>query len=134
MLSLATTVCLDTAHSASIIYRCVNVQGIIIPAPDWRPQQDAFSDATVLLEFKGVGEPSTVRWSNSTETYAGVGAPMTAGFAIVIFGGEFIESYVVNAGNQELLLTMTRSGSALLPNSAKAYRGSCKPAGIETRP
>ncbi len=54
---------------------------------------------------------------------------MNSGFVVVVFGKEYVETYVVNVDTLELFHSAIRSGSAMLPNSAKSFHGVCKPAG-----
>ena len=120
-------------HAQSLAWRCDHVQGSELHAPKWEPDADGFSGASVLLVYQTGDKPSSVRWSNTDRTYPGVGFVMNGGFAIVVLGQEFIETYVINAGYQELLVTMIRTGSTLFPNSVKAFQGVCKPAGATVR-
>jgi hypothetical protein len=77
-----------------------------------------------------VAEVST-SFGSATPHYeaVGLGIAMRGGFSIIVWGEEYVETYVYNAGTMELLFSQVRSGSALLPNSIKSFRGRCKPAG-----
>lgn len=116
-------------HDGNVVYRCFGVKGVYLGAPDWNPHPDGQTGAAVLLWYKGDGSESTVKWSNSEQTYSGLGVSMNGGFMIVLFGQQFHEAYVVNIGNLDLLHTRIRSGSSVFPNSAKAFHGVCEPAG-----
>ena len=54
---------------------------------------------------------------------------MKSGFSIVIFGESFVETYVFNAGNSQLIYTKIRSGDDRLPNSIQTAIAQCDGAG-----
>ena len=116
------------AVEVPLAFLCGNIAGTYFGAPDWRAGDDAFSGQQVLLDFKGDGEISKVTWIKDGRTYyeaEGIGGSMKSGFSIVVFAESYIETYVFNVGTTELLFGMLRSGSSLLPNSAKSARGTC---------
>lgn len=122
----------SAANATDIVYRCSEVQGTIIAAPNWQPFEDGFDDRSILLQFSLDGTSQIIGFDGIR--YPGVGFSINGGFAIVVIGTEFIETYVVNVANQELMMAQVRSGSALFPNSAKAFRGTCRPARNEVQP
>ena len=48
---------------------------------------------------------------------------MKSGFIIAIFGESFVETYVFNAGNSQLIYTKIRSGDDRLPNPDYSRHG-----------
>jgi hypothetical protein len=118
-------------------YLCGDFVGSYFGAPSWKVHEDRATNQQVLLDFKGGGQPgSSIKWYRNGNVYydsPGMGATMTSGFVIVTLTDNFIETYVFNAGTSELLFSMTRSGNPLLPNTVKALRGTCKPAGAMVR-
>lgn len=123
------TVVVHPAVAVEMAYRCSDVQGTNITAPNWEPVPDGFAGRSVLIHFTGTGVGYITGFDG--ERYPGFETNMNGGFAIIVVGEEFLETYVINAANQELLMTATRTGSSFFPNSAKAFRGSCSPAGSE---
>ena len=121
----------EPALAMEMAFRCFNVSGTIIAAPDWKPIPDGFSNASVLLHFTGTGIGYVTGFDGTR--YPGFETTMNGGFAIIVLGQEFTETYAVNAGSQELMMTTVRSGSSFLPNSAKAFRGDCRPAADELK-
>jgi hypothetical protein len=114
-------------------YVCTGLSGYIVPAPKWAAESDGMKDQQVLLKYRGDWKLAEATWTmGSAQPYyqaAGIGRSMRSGFSITVAADEYVETYIYNAGTTELLFTVTRSGSQLLPNSIKAFRGTCKPAG-----
>jgi hypothetical protein len=111
-----------------LVVRCVNIAGSHIAAPKWQAESDGASGQDVLLEFGGDKELSKISWRKNGVQYSetfGLGFSMRTGFLIVIPAEDSVETYVFNAGSSELLFSGTRSGSLILPNSIKAFRGTC---------
>lgn len=114
--------------------RCVNISGSHIAAPQWQVEGDGASGQDVRLEFGGDGSPSRIVWRRSGTQYteaSGLGVSMRTGFLILVAAEDYVETYVYNPGTTELLFSATRSGSALLPNGIKAFRGTCTPAALD---
>ena len=112
----------------------VNEVGPSMAAPTWSAETDGTSNQTVLIAFRGDGEQAGADWTiaGQKEPYyraVGAGVGMSSGFAIMVVADEYTESYVYNAGTTELFFSSIRSGSRVLPNTIKSFRGSCKPAG-----
>jgi hypothetical protein len=117
----------------SVTFLCAQMAGAYYGAPTWRIDPDGLTDQSVVLTFNGEGELGKVAWRKGTgapyyESPA-IGSQMKAGFSLTVLADEYVENYVYNAGTTELLYSAIRSGSTLLPNSIKAYKGSCVPAG-----
>jgi hypothetical protein len=113
-------------------YTCSNIVGTSMYAPEWKAEPDGTSDQQVVLRYRGDFKVAEAEWSMNGSSYhkaTGLGVGMSGGFSIGVFGQEFTEMYVYNAGTSDLLFTSVRSGSALLPNAMKAFRGACKPTG-----
>jgi hypothetical protein len=107
---------------------CRNIAGTSINAPAWKAESDGASGQVVRLVYSGDSEVAMVTWSRNGQVYLespGIGKAMKSGFAIVVFDDEYIETYVYNAGTAEMLFSQLRSGSAVLPNVIKAFRGTC---------
>ena len=100
-------------------------------SPNWKVESDGFSGQSVLLHFKKK-DPSSVRWIRNNKPYysaKGLGFSMKSGFSIAIFGESFVEMYVFNAGNSQLIYTKIRSGDDRLPNSIQTAIAQCDGAG-----
>ena len=113
-------------------FLCDKLDGFNMSAPGWRPQPDGYGNTKFLLSYRPGNELSRVTsFKNGEKVYEaeGFGVVTNAGFSIAIFGGEYLETYVVNVGTSEVLHTATRAGSAVLPNAVKSMRGFCVPAG-----
>ena len=127
-----------TADDAfSLAYLCVNFAGSEISAPEWRPGPDGAGSQQLLIQFKGDQSISSFAWYMDDAAYyegSGIGVSMTAGFAIVAFASDFVDTYVYNSGTTELFFSSVRSGNVVFPNTVKALRGTCKPAGSVGRP
>ena len=120
------------AQDVSRTFLCDKIDGIYIGAPDWRPQPDGYANIKMVLSYKSGNELSNVTsFKNGQKIYeaSGFGVSNNAGFSIVVFGKEYLETYVVNVSTLELLHTATRAGSGTLPNAVKSFRGVCAPAG-----
>ena len=120
------------APATAQVYLCFNIAGTRVSAPTWTTDVDSAAEQQVLIRFKGDWAVSDVIWMKGGAPYfkaVGVGVAMGGGFSVAVFSNEFSDMYVYNAGTSELFFTSIRSGSALLPNTMKAFRGSCKPAG-----
>ena len=117
--------------AADVVFRCSNIKGTMLAAPSWTVNADGFGQKEVLLGYRDASQ-GEVRWSDGL-AYSGLGVAMNGGFAIIALGEEFIETFVVNVGSGDLLMTAVRTSSGLLPNSSKAFRGTCQPAGNEVR-
>lgn len=120
------------AQDVSRAFLCEKIDGFMIGAPDWQPKPDGYANVKMLLSYRSGNELSHVisfRNGEKINEADGFGVPTNAGFSIAIFGGEFLETYVVNVGTLELLHTATRAGSSRLPNAIKSFRGTCQPAG-----
>jgi hypothetical protein len=105
-------------------------------APNWKAENDGFTGQSVLLEYRGSKTASHISWfKGQTKYHDGPALAMTmnGGISFVMFGEEFLESYVMSVSTMELLFTSIRSGSPNLPNAVKAYRGTCVPAGALSR-
>ena len=117
--------------SVQLSFTCTGIAGSRMAAPDWKATPDGTSDQRVVIRYRGNQEIAEASWTirNEAPYYeaVGLGVGMRAGFSIFVFAEEYVETYVYNAGTTELLYTSTRSGSALLPNSIKSFRGSCRP-------
>lgn len=112
--------------AADMEFTCDNIVGVILAAPDWNAEEDRYANQSVVLTSqpgKGVGRAT---WSNGN-TFPGIAMEMSGGFAIVTVGAEWTEVYHVNVGSLTLLYTKTRGGSQILPNSAVAFHGRCRP-------
>lgn len=129
LIAILLTVVSQPSHAIEMAFRCSNVLGTNITAPSWEPGRDGFRGQSVLLHFTDTGVGTVIGFDGLK--YQGIAMRMNGGFAIIVAGDEFVETFVVNASNQELMMTAIRTGSSALPNSAKAYRGTCKPAGNE---
>ena len=117
-------------------FLCRGLTGVWLGAPAWKPEADAMTGQEVLLSYTGKAQQSEVKWYRDGKVYfesPGIGVPMNGGFAIVVLGDEYLETYVFNSGTTELLMSATRSGSSALPNSIKSQRGVCKAAGAMVR-
>lgn len=112
-------------------YTCAGITGSSMAAPDWKSTQDGTSQQQLVLRYRGNREVAHASWTirNETPYYeaVGLGVSMGAGFAIFVFAQDYVETYVYNAGTTELLYTAIRSGSTVLPNSIKSFRGHCRP-------
>ena len=120
------------AEDISQTFLCDKIDGFYIGAPDWQPHPDGYANTKILLSYKSgnvLSHVTSFRNGEKVMEADGFGISMNAGFLIAIYGGEFLETYVVNVGTQELLHTSTRAGSGRLPNAIKSFRGFCKPAG-----
>ena len=120
------------AEDISQTFLCDKIDGFYIGAPDWQPKPDGYANTKILVSYKSGNVLSHVTgFRNDVKVMEadGFGVATNAGFSIAVFGGEFLETYVVNVGTQELLHTSTRAGSGRLPNAIKSFRGFCKPAG-----
>ena len=96
-------------------------------SPSWKVETDGLSGQSVLLHFKKKGL-SSVRWIMNNKTYysaKGSGFSMKSGFSIAVVGTSFVETYVFNAGNSQLIYTKIRSGDDRLPNSIQTAIGQC---------
>jgi len=105
-------------------------------APDWKARIDGITGESVLIEYKGQNAAARVSWYRAKNRYyeaVAIAMPMNSGIAMVAFGEEFVESYVVNINTLELFFTSIRSGGARLPNAVKSFRGTCVPAGNLSR-
>jgi hypothetical protein len=107
--------------------QCAEISGASIAAPRWTPETDGTAGQTLRLRFRAQGK-STATWSRDGVDYAaedGVGLAMPGGFAIVVAGAGLVETYVYNGGTTDVLFTQIRAGHSILPNIAKAFRGTC---------
>lgn len=117
-----------SSQGVSLAYECTGVAGFSMAAPNWVAERDSASQQVVRLEYRSDNGEAMVSWSRNGEVYVrsqGIGIAMSSGFVILVPGESLIETYVYNAGTTELLFTQTRSGSSLLPNIVKAFRGTC---------
>jgi hypothetical protein len=144
-IALAIAIAICSLFSGSIVHAqgvpraflCGNIVGSYSgAATSWKPEEDKSSNQTVLLHFRGSKTISSIKWLRGGKAYYegdGIGHAMNGGFGIVVFGEEYIETYVLNVGTSELFFSMVRSGSPNLPNSIKSMRGVCTPAGSMAR-
>jgi len=111
---------------------CSNMnKGTYMGAPNWTAIADTLSGQEVLVEYKG-NSWGHISWFRDSDKYhegPAIAMSMNSGMAFVMFGEEFVETYIVNVSTMELLYTSIRSGSAVLPNAVKSSRGTCVPAG-----
>ncbi len=123
-----------TDGQAALAYLCSQMSGANVSAPLWKSEPDGAGGQDVRIVFGGTDARSSVTWRRGASTYYeanGAGFLMGAGFAIVVLEKDRIETYVYSAGNTELLFSSTRAGSQVLPNSVKAFRGTCVPDGAK---
>jgi len=112
------------AGAANLYFTCWDISGVMLIAPDWNSESATFPNSA-LLTFslsEGVAE---IRWSDGM-SYKGMAGEMNGGLALISAGRDIVETFVLNVGSMELLMTQTRISSPLLPNSVKAVRGRCK--------
>ena len=96
-------------------------------SPSWKVESDGLTGQTVLLYFKKK-VLSSVRWIMNNKSYysaKGSGFSMKSGFSIAVVGASFVETYVFNAENSQLIYTKIRSGDDRLPNSIQTAIGQC---------
>ena len=113
---------------AAFDYRCTDITGTSIRAPDWNTVPDGAPGQELMIRYGGNQELSRVSWTRDGQTYyeaVGLGMALRTGFAIAVFAEDFVETYVYSAA-AELLYSSTRSGGAF-PNVIKAFRGVCEP-------
>lgn len=126
----------SNAQDIPLAMLCSDLKGGYLSAPTWKLEEDANTNQNILLDYRIGSSKSYVSWSLAGKEYykgEGVGFSMKGGFVIVIPASEYIETYTYNAGATEVYVSATRSGSSVLPNAIKSYRGSCKPAGAMVR-
>ena len=102
------------AQDISRTFLCDQIDGFRIGAPDWQPKPDGYANTKILVSYKSgnvLSHVTSFRNGAKVMEAEGLGVTMNAGFSIAIFGGEFLETYVVNVGTLELLHTATRAGS-----------------------
>src|SRR5690606_16145776 len=112
---------------------CSDIAGSSMAAPAWKAAPDGTTDQQVRIRYRGNQEVAEASWTIGNEApyyeAVGLGVGMQGGFAIFVFADDYVETYVYNAGTTELLYSSIRAGSALLPNTIKSFRGSCRPGG-----
>ena len=117
----------------SVTFLCAQFTGGYYAAPAWRLESDGLTGQNVVVTFSGERQLGHISWRRGTDApyyeSPGIGTQMKSGFSVTVFADEYIESYVYNAGTTELLYSAIRSGSTLLPNGIKVYKGRCVPAG-----
>ena len=114
---------------AAFDYRCTDITGTSISAPDWNTVPDGAAGQELIIRYGGNQEISRVSWTRDGQTYyeaVGLGMALRTGFAIAVFAEDFVETYVYSLAAAELLYSSTRSGSAF-PDIIKAFRGVCEP-------
>ena len=125
-----TSTAAQDAGKVTLTYTCSDIGGSMLRAPKWQPETDRYSGQSVNIWYRGDGEAAAISWRKGDEVYyetAGMGLALKAGFVVLVLGPDRAETYAFNPATMELLFTDIRSGSALLPNSVKAFRGTCSP-------
>ena len=114
------------ARAVDMEFTCGEIQGGILAPPAWQLSKDAYLGQTVTLTSRPDSGSGQIVWS-SGKSYPGIAVAAAGGFIIVALGPDWTEVYQVNVGSLELMMTATRGGSSVFPNSAKAFHGSCRP-------
>jgi len=123
----------SATHDQPVALLCSQMSGSTMSAPSWTFGADGTQAQQVLLHYRGDRETADVTWSTSGAPYyeaSGIGLSMRAGFSVTVFTDEYVETYVYHAATSELLYSSVRSGSVLLPNTIKSFRGTCKAAAV----
>lgn len=102
-----------------------------VKSPNWKTENGGYEGQSVLLNFKSQAISSVTWFKKNTPYYSakGIGVPMNSGFNISVLGQSFVETYVFNAGNLQLLYSKIRSGDDRFPNSFHTAIAPCTPAG-----
>lgn len=114
------------ARALDMEFSCSEIRGGVLMPPTWHVSQDAYRGQTVTLTSRPDSGSGQIAWSTG-KSYPGIAVAVTGGFVIIAVGPDWTEVYHVNVGNLELMMTATRGGSSVFPNSAKAFHGSCRP-------